>query len=199
MISARCNRRGADWRRSVTRLQEPSATIAFKQKMTTWKKRKNKSTHDASQIAEFPHAWIKEAAGGLRQFRRAEVVWKAAMEATWACAQSIYNLTRWFRLRRTLRSTSSCRIVPRRRQKGVDASDAGSTSSMLSVFPPLPKAISSQLPVLSFPQFATSANDDPRGKPLEQLQDSCKGDCSGCGCGFRLRTNAENSVMPSPI
>ena len=53
--------------------------------------------------------------------------------------------------------------------------------------------------VLSFPQFATSANDDPRAKPLEQLQDSCKGDCSGCGCGFRLRTNAENSVMPSPI
>jgi hypothetical protein len=45
----------------------------------------------------------------------------------------------------------------------------------------------------------TSANDDPRAKPPEQLQDSGKGDCSGCGCGFRLRTNAENSVMTSPI
>ena len=45
----------------------------------------------------------------------------------------------------------------------------------------------------------TSANDDPRAKPLEQLQDSGKGDCSGCGCGSRLRTNAENSVMTSPI
>jgi hypothetical protein len=45
----------------------------------------------------------------------------------------------------------------------------------------------------------TSANDDPRAKPPEQLQDSGKGDCSGCGCGFRLRTNAEISVMTSPI
>jgi hypothetical protein len=45
----------------------------------------------------------------------------------------------------------------------------------------------------------TSANDDPGAKPPERLQDSGKGDCPGCGCGFRLRTNAENSVMTSPI
>ena len=45
----------------------------------------------------------------------------------------------------------------------------------------------------------TSANDDPGAKPSEQLQDSGKGDCSGCGCGFRLSTNAEISVMTSPI
>src|SRR5580704_10870747 len=45
----------------------------------------------------------------------------------------------------------------------------------------------------------TSANDNPRAKPPEQLQDSGKGDCSGCSCGFRLRTNAESSVMTSPI
>jgi|ERR1700678_1446335 hypothetical protein len=32
-----------------------------------------------------------------------------------------------------------------------------------------------------------------------KLQDSGKGEHSGCGCGFRLRTNAENSVMTSPI
>lgn len=31
------------------------------------------------------------------------------------------------------------------------------------------------------------------------FQDSGKGNCSGCGCGFRLRTNAEISVMTSPI
>jgi hypothetical protein len=45
----------------------------------------------------------------------------------------------------------------------------------------------------------TNASDDPKAKPPEQLQDSGKGDHSGCGCGFRLRTNAENSVMTSPI
>ena len=44
-----------------------------------------------------------------------------------------------------------------------------------------------------------SANDDPRAKPPEQLHNSDKGDSSDCGCGFRLRTNAENSVMSSPI
>ena len=47
--------------------------------------------------------------------------------------------------------------------------------------------------------LVTSANGDLRAKPPEQLQDSGKGDCSGCGCGFRLSTNAEISVMTSPI
>jgi hypothetical protein len=43
-----------------------------------------------SQIAEFPHAWIKQRCG-LRQ---------ASMEATWACLS--YNITRWFSIRRKL-------------------------------------------------------------------------------------------------
>jgi hypothetical protein len=51
-----------------------------------------------SQIAEFPHAWIKERCG-LRQFRcRGRL--KVAMEATWACLS--YNLTRWFSIKRRL-------------------------------------------------------------------------------------------------
>jgi hypothetical protein len=45
----------------------------------------------------------------------------------------------------------------------------------------------------------TSASEDPRAKPPEPLQDSGKGDCTACGCGFRLRTDAENSVITSPI
>lgn len=45
----------------------------------------------------------------------------------------------------------------------------------------------------------SGANDDSGAKPPEQSQDPGKGDCSGCGCGFRLRTNAENSVMTNPI
>ena len=49
------------------------------------------------------------------------------------------------------------------------------------------------------PRPASPRPASPWAKPPEQLQDSGKGDCSGCACGFRLRTNAENSVMTSPI
>jgi hypothetical protein len=84
-----------EWRRSITRLQEPSATTAFKQKMATEEAKQIYARR--SQIAEFPHAWIKERCG-LRQFRcRGRL--KVAMEATWACLS--YNLTRWFGLKRT--------------------------------------------------------------------------------------------------
>jgi len=82
------------WWRSITRIEEPATTTAFKTKMAT-----AEAQHiyaQRSQIAEFPHAWIKERCG-LRQFRcRGRV--KATMEATWACLS--YNLSRWFSLRR---------------------------------------------------------------------------------------------------
>ena len=45
-----------EWRRSITRLQEPSATTAFKQKMATEEAKQIYARR--SQIAEFPHAWI---------------------------------------------------------------------------------------------------------------------------------------------
>lgn len=82
------------WRRSITRIQEPAATTAFKTKMATAEAQQ--IYRQRSQIAEFPHAWIKERCG-LRQFRcRGRL--KATMEATWACLS--YNLTRWFSMRR---------------------------------------------------------------------------------------------------
>jgi transposase len=82
-----------DWRRSITRLEEPSATTAFKRKMATEEAKQIYARR--SQIAEFPHAWIKQRCG-LRQFRcRGRL--KASMEAMWACLS--YNLIRWFRLR----------------------------------------------------------------------------------------------------
>ena len=85
-----------EWRRSITRLEEPAATTAFKIKMQTEEAKQIYAKR--SQIAEFPHAWIKERCG-LRQFRcRGRL--KVAMEATWACLS--YNLTRWFSLRRKL-------------------------------------------------------------------------------------------------
>jgi hypothetical protein len=49
-----------------------------------------------SQIAEFPHAWIKQRCG-LRQFR-CQGRLKASMEATWACLS--YNIARLFSIQR---------------------------------------------------------------------------------------------------
>jgi transposase len=86
-----------DWRRSITRLEEPAATIAFKSKMET--EEAKKIYRQRSQIAEFPHAWIKERCG-LRQFRcRGKK--KTSMEATWVCLS--YNIIRWFSIRRKIK------------------------------------------------------------------------------------------------
>ncbi len=86
------------WRRSITRIEEPSETTAFKAKMKTEAARQIYAQR--SRVAEFAHAWIKERCG-LRQFRcRGRL--KATMEATWACLT--YNLMRWFGLRRALQA-----------------------------------------------------------------------------------------------
>jgi transposase len=82
------------WVRSISRLEEPAATVAFKTKMAT--EEAQQIYAQRSCIAEFPHAWIKERCG-LRQFRcRGRL--KATIEATWAALS--YNLIRWFALRR---------------------------------------------------------------------------------------------------
>jgi hypothetical protein len=82
------------WWRSITRTAEPATTTAFKTKMATDEAQQIYAQR--SQIAEFPHAWIKERCG-LRQFRcRGRL--KVTMEATWACLS--YNLSRWFSIRR---------------------------------------------------------------------------------------------------
>jgi transposase len=87
------------WVRSVTRIEEPAATTAFKIKMATTQAQEIYAQR--SQVAEFPHAWIKERCG-LRQFRcRGKT--KVTMEAMWACLS--YNITRWFSLRRKLNTT----------------------------------------------------------------------------------------------
>jgi transposase len=82
------------WVRSMSRSEEPAATLAFKAKMAT--EEAQQIYAQRSRLAEFPHAWIKERCG-LRQFRcRGRL--KATIEATWAALS--YNLTRWFTLRR---------------------------------------------------------------------------------------------------
>ncbi|MGO8819131.1 MAG: transposase [Terriglobia bacterium] len=82
------------WVRSISRLEEPAATRAFKAKMAT--EAAKQIYAQRSRIAEFPHAWIKERCG-LRQFRCRGLL-KATLEATWAALS--YNLTRWFALKR---------------------------------------------------------------------------------------------------
>jgi transposase len=87
------------WSRSVSRAEEPAMVTAFKEKMATATAQSIYRVR--SQIAEFPHAWIKQRCG-LRQFR-GRGLWKVACEAKWACLS--YNLSRWFALRR-------CAAVP---------------------------------------------------------------------------------------
>ncbi len=95
----------SEWVRSITRMEEPAETTAFKAKMAT--EQAQQIYRKRSQIAEFPHAWIKERCG-LRQFRcRGRL--KVAMEATWACLS--YNLTRWFRIRRKLTASEAATAV----------------------------------------------------------------------------------------
>jgi transposase len=89
-----------NWRRSITRNEEPAATVAFKARMKT--EEAQKIYKQRSQIAEFPHAWIKQRCG-LRQFR-CRGRWKAAMEATWACLS--YNITRWLSIRSKLNAAA---------------------------------------------------------------------------------------------
>jgi len=82
------------WVRSISRLEEPAATLAFKAKMATQEAKQIYAQR--ARLAEFPHAWIKERCG-LRQFRCRGLL-KITQEATWAALS--YNLTRWFALKR---------------------------------------------------------------------------------------------------
>lgn len=103
VLRAQCAPPGARpaWRRSITRIEEPSETTAFKAKMKTEEARQIYAQR--SRVAEFAHAWIKERCG-LRQFRcRGRL--KATMEATWACLT--YNLMRWFGLQRALQAATA--------------------------------------------------------------------------------------------
>jgi transposase len=86
------------WARSISRNEDPPASAAFKAKMET--EAAKQIYRQRSQIAEFPHAWLKERCG-LRQFRcRGKL--KTSMEATWACLS--YNLIRWFSIRRNFKA-----------------------------------------------------------------------------------------------
>ena len=78
--------------RTVVRKQDSSAVAAFRAKMQTEQAKQLYRTR--AQIAEFPHAWIKEKLG-LRRFRL-RGRHKVRAEAIWVCLT--YNIQQWIRL-----------------------------------------------------------------------------------------------------
>jgi transposase len=78
--------------RRVVRIEHCPAVQAFREKMATEEARKLYRTR--AQIAEFPHAWLKEKLG-LRQFRLRGRL-KVGAEALWVCLT--YNIQQWLRL-----------------------------------------------------------------------------------------------------
>jgi len=82
------------WLRSVSRPLEPKEVLEFKAKMAT--EPAQQIYRQRSEVAEFPHAWLKTR-GGLRQFR-CRGRYKVRLEALWAVLS--YNLCRWFAIRR---------------------------------------------------------------------------------------------------
>ena len=78
--------------RSVVRIEHSPAVKAFRAKMETPDAKQLYRTR--AQIAEFPHAWIKEKLG-LRRFRLRGRQ-KVRAEAVWACLT--YNIQQWLRL-----------------------------------------------------------------------------------------------------
>jgi len=76
----------------IVRKQHSAAVVAFQTKMQTEPARQLYRTR--AQIAEFPHAWIKDKFK-LRQFRLRGLL-KVGTEALWVCLT--YNIKQWLRL-----------------------------------------------------------------------------------------------------
>ena len=88
--------------RMVVRKEDSPAVKAFRAKMETEPAKQLYRTR--AQIAEFPHAWIKEKLG-LRRFRLRGRQ-KVRAEAVWTCLT--YNIQQWLRLvwRRSVQTTA---------------------------------------------------------------------------------------------
>lgn len=78
--------------RGVVRIEHSPAVQAFREKMATDEAKQLYRTR--AQIAEFPHAWLKDKLG-LRQFRLRGRL-KVGAEALWVCLT--YNIQQWLRL-----------------------------------------------------------------------------------------------------
>lgn len=79
--------------RSIKRTVEAVEVSQFRQKVQT--AHAKEIYRQRSEVAEFPHAWIKDKLG-LRQFHVRGLV-KVLMEVLWVCLT--YNIQQWIRLR----------------------------------------------------------------------------------------------------
>jgi hypothetical protein len=79
-------------RRGLLRTVEVAEVLAYREKMET--EEAKKAYRRRSEVAEFPHLWIKEKLG-LRKFRLRGLA-KVGIEATLACLT--YNAQQWVRL-----------------------------------------------------------------------------------------------------
>jgi hypothetical protein len=84
------------------RKEDSPAVAAFRAKMQS--EQAKQLYRRRAQIAEFPHAWIKEKFG-LRRFRLRGRK-KVQAEALWVCLT--YNIQQWLRLawRRSIQATA---------------------------------------------------------------------------------------------
>jgi transposase len=87
--------------RSIMRLQESAAVLAFREKMASAKAQAQYRRR--GRVVEFCHAWIKSKLG-LRQFHVRGLA-KVGTELLWACLT--YNLQHWIRLRKLAPATAS--------------------------------------------------------------------------------------------
>ena len=88
--------------RSVLRVEESPAVMAFRQKMAS--DEAQAQYRRRAKVVEFCHAWIKSKLG-LRQFHVRGLV-KVQMEMLWACLT--YNLQQWIRLRKPAAVPVTC-------------------------------------------------------------------------------------------
>ena len=91
---AQCCPKNEKHGRSVVRSEETSAMIKFRQKMAT--EEAKAQYRKRSEVAEFPHAWIKSKLG-LWQFHVRGLL-KSQAELLWACCT--YNVLQWIRIRK---------------------------------------------------------------------------------------------------
>jgi len=91
-FKAQCCPQNQTMGRAISRIEEPSAVQAFRDRMQT--ETAKAIYRRRAQVAEFPNAWIKSKLG-LRQFHVRGLL-KVAAETLWAALT--YNIQQWMRL-----------------------------------------------------------------------------------------------------
>ena len=87
-------KKGPEWRRSITRSEDPAATC-FQSKMETEEAKESTANDRRSPSSRTPGSKSDVDSGNFDAADK-----EGSMEATWACLS--YNIIRWFSIRRKL-------------------------------------------------------------------------------------------------